>query len=160
MFLLPIETQRRCYSMYDPVWLKGLWFLITYWLIVLCSGLPCCHIYYPPVPISSCHVSTCTGGWGSQKKHKPKYLISLLLISEMWIGIVWYWNHKLKWRCGSVCDFELCIFLFSYHIASNHWLCIWYLSPLLHPHPILLFSKCICILMLAAEKLFLLIYIF
>lgn len=34
------------------------------------SGLPRYYIYYPPVSISSCCVSTCTEGWGNQRRHK------------------------------------------------------------------------------------------
>lgn len=74
-FLLkPKGTVIQCVTQ-QPSWLKCFWFLITQWLIVLHSEFLRCHIYYPPDLISSCSVSTCTGGWGNQRKHKPKYWI-------------------------------------------------------------------------------------
>lgn len=52
---------------------------------------------------------------------------SLLLISEMWLGVEWCWNHKLRWRCGRVCDFE---WLSSCALTTWRVIigCVWYLS--------------------------------
>lgn len=60
--LLPIETQRHCYSVCDLTASLGKGLLICDDSVtVLCSGLPRCDISYLPVPYSCC-VSTCAGG--------------------------------------------------------------------------------------------------
>lgn len=96
----------------------GFWFLITHWLIVLCSGLPRCRIYYLPVPISSCYVRTCTGGWGNQKKRKSKYWIFPL--AHLWNVARCRMTPKPQARMEMwQCLWFWMIFLPSYHIASH-----------------------------------------
>lgn len=121
----------------QPAWLKCFWFLITQWLLVLHCGLPRCHVYYPPVLISSCYVSTHTGGWGSQRKHKPRYLIVPLAHlwdvarcrmmlnpeteMEMW-RYLWFWIIYLP------------VLLLHWSVIIGY---IWYLS---FPHGIIIFK--------------------
>lgn len=140
----------------QPAWLKCFWFLITQWLIVLHCGLPRCHVYYPPVLISSCYVSTHTGGWSSQRKHKPKYLIFPL--AHLWnvARCRMMLTPQTKMEMWRYLWFWIIYLLVLTTLVSNHRL---YLVPVFPPR-YYHFQNGFVFEYIVAKKLFLLVYIF
>ena len=158
MSLFPIKTQSHCYSMcYQTTSLaKG------FWSFSLLSGSLFCtldHLGATFIIFQSrlflLFLAPLLEGEAFKGDIKRNTQFSLLLICWMWLGVEWGWNHRLKWRCGSIW-----FWIIYLPVLFLHWWviinCIWYLS---FP-TVLSFSKCICVLVCVAKKLFLLIYIF